>query len=168
MGRLKGIKMISEGLKKVLKVVLTKSFNTFWPPQIFKIEINFQNSFLRSQKVKLLISTCDLRLKKVKNLQIFLKWHFIINLIWFLSSKYVVFSFIKCHFRPRATRPDMIPFLKSSVKKEFDHFWSIDHLKIDPSRGSRFYSIIYTVLKLNYDLFKLLIERLGVRSGFRG
>ena len=34
-------------------------------------EINFQNSFLRSQKVKLLISTLDfitLRLEKVKNL----------------------------------------------------------------------------------------------------
>ena len=76
----------------------------------------------------------------------------------------MVLSFIKCHFRPRATRPDMIRFLKSS---EFDHFGSIDHLKIDPSRDRTVISIIYTVLKLNYDLFNLLIERFGVRSGFR-
>ena len=42
MGRLKGIKVISEGLKKVLKVVLTKSFNTFWPPQILKMKLIFR------------------------------------------------------------------------------------------------------------------------------
>ena len=82
--------------------------------------------------------------------------------MWFLSSG-------KCHFRPLATRPDSIsekfgiwPFLVNwSIQK-----WSITWTVL----FNNLYTvilIIYTVLKLNYDLLNLLIERLGVCLGLQ-
>ena len=94
MGRLKGIKVISEGLKKVLKVVLTKSFNTFWPPQILKMKLIFRIP-LQGQKgsnvfiIKITFSSYNLESPNFTKI--------------FESDLNVVFSYRKCLFCPRAT-----------------------------------------------------------------